>query len=126
MQQWFLRSITGEPADADLPAAPDPRWGPESVVLAQLDALAREDAAAVFALASPDNQSATGPVPAFAAMLRQGAYLSLVGHRGARVLRSVQTRCDRALVIVGERVPGRRSLAVRVSEPGPAAVILFY
>lgn len=36
---WFLRGITGEPAAVELPTQPHPRWGPESVVLAQLEAL---------------------------------------------------------------------------------------
>ena len=37
-KEWFLRGITGEPAQPDLPTQPHPQWGPESVVAAQLQA----------------------------------------------------------------------------------------
>ena len=103
-KSWFLRAITGEPARPDLPTTPHPAHGPEAVVRAQLAALQRGDAAAVFALASPANQAATGPAPRFAAMLQRPPYSALLGHAAAEVLRSVQMRADQALVIVGRVV----------------------
>ena len=48
---------------------PEPCWGPEAVVMAQLEALQAGDASGVFRFASPSNQAATGPVERFAGML---------------------------------------------------------
>lgn len=100
-KRWFLRAITGEPAEPELPSAPAPIHGPEAVVRAQLAALQRRDAAGVFAFASPANQSATGPLPRFTWMLQQPPYGALLGHVASEVLRCVQMQRDKALVIVG-------------------------
>ena len=62
------------PACLPLPACvcvqPEPCWGPEAVVLAQLAALQQGDAEWVFRFASPENQAATGPVERFQGMLQ--------------------------------------------------------
>ncbi len=39
VRRWFLKRVSGEPVDVDLPTAPSSAVGPESVVLAQLEAL---------------------------------------------------------------------------------------
>lgn len=58
---------------------PDPRWGPEAVCLAQLEALQAGNAAGVLRFASPQNQAATGPPERFAQMLQVAG----LGWRGA-------------------------------------------
>ncbi len=82
------------------PAVPSPELTPAEVVLAQLAGLQREPyddpagdpaaepvpgdgLAAAWAFASPGNREATGPLPRFAAMLRNDAYRGLLGHRAA-------------------------------------------
>lgn len=113
VKKWFLKGITGEPAcPGDVPSKPEPCWGPEAVVQAQLEALAIDDVAGVFRFASPQNQEATGPVERFGAMLQSEGYRLLVGHLAAEVLRTVQMQADVALVIVGVRSN------VPTSEPG--------
>lgn len=101
VKRWFIKEITGEPADSDIPLAPGPQIGPESVVLAQLDGLHRQNAAAVFAFASPNNAAVTGPLERFEGLLHQPPYASLLGHRHAEILRSVQLKENRALILVG-------------------------
>jgi hypothetical protein len=39
VKRWFLKGAAGEPLSPELPTEPSQRHGPESVVLAQLEAL---------------------------------------------------------------------------------------
>lgn len=74
--------------------AQGPPLTPTDVVLAQLAALREEPLdgvgagpglRTVWALASADNQAATGPVERFAEMVRSSLYRSLLSHRAAHV-----------------------------------------
>ena len=103
VKRWFLKGITGEPAHpGDLPAKPEPCWGPEAVVQAQLAALQEGDAGRIFRFASPGNRRATGPVERFAQMLQAPLYRPLLRHLSADLLRTVQMQPDLTLLIVGE------------------------
>ncbi|EFN59604.1 hypothetical protein CHLNCDRAFT_56464 [Chlorella variabilis] len=104
VKRWFLKGITGEPAHpGDLPAKPEPCWGPEAVVQAQLAALQEGGAGRIFRFASPGNRRATGPVERFAQMLQAPLYRPLLRHLSADLLRTVQMQPDLTLLIVGVR-----------------------
>ncbi|PSC68411.1 DUF4864 domain-containing [Micractinium conductrix] len=130
VKKWFLKGITGEAAcPGDLPSKPEPCWGPEAVVMAQLEALQAGDASGVFRFASPSNQAATGPVERFAGMLETDPFRPLLRHLSAEVLRTVQMTADNTWLIVGVRSniptdePGITqrvvySWSVRLQEPG--------
>ncbi|KAL4856801.1 hypothetical protein ACK3TF_002860 [Chlorella vulgaris] len=91
VHKWFLKAIKGEPAcPGELPLKPEPRWGPETIVQAQLAALQRGDAAGVFCFASPRNQ-------------QMPQYRPLLHHESADLLRCVHMKPDVAIVIVGVR-----------------------
>jgi len=82
---WVLRSLSAEPEGAypggsEVPIAIDCYNSPEAVVEAQLAALRREDADAVFAFASPENKKHTGPSERFYQMLSSPIYSPLLGH----------------------------------------------
>lgn len=66
---------------------PDPSLSVEDVVRAQLSGFAAGDEAGIaraFAFASPGNRAQTGPLPRFAAMIREG-YPELLGHQSAEL-----------------------------------------
>lgn len=120
VKRWFLRGITGEPAyPGEVPLRPEPCWGPDAVVQAQLEALRVGDVAGVFSFASPQNQQATGPVERFAAMLRGDIYRPLLNHEAADVLRSIQMQPDLAVLIVGVRSN------IPTSEPGVTQRVVY-
>ena len=88
---------------ADPPAStqPSPRLTPSDVVRMQLDALRHNDdpsadsgIAVAFALASPQNQAQTGPLPRFIRMVHE-SYPELLNHRDAR-LPAAKIRGDEA------------------------------
>ncbi len=75
-------------------AAPSPALCPSDVVVAQLAGMRREprhgDGAGpgvqtVWAFSSPGNRAATGPLDAFAAILRSPLYRGLLEHRAAQL-----------------------------------------
>ena len=72
-----VHSVSGEPADVELPAAPERRHPPEAIVDAQLAALRDGDAALVRRFASPRNVAATGPLAMFQKMLASPVYAPL-------------------------------------------------
>lgn len=79
-----LRVGAADPVGA---ARPDPALTAPAVVQVQLAALAKVDEptrdaglAVVFGFASPGNRSQTGPLPRFAAMIRDG-YPEMLNHR---------------------------------------------
>lgn len=69
---------------------PHPDLTPRQVVVAQLEALQRNDdrtdagIATTFGFASEANRRATGPVARFAAMLRSTAYRPMLNHSSAQ------------------------------------------
>lgn len=78
-------------ADPAVTAAPSPRLSPADVVRLQLDALQHNDdpstdsgIAAAFALASPQNQTQTGPLAHFIRMVHEN-YSEMLNHRGSRL-----------------------------------------
>ncbi|KAL4447540.1 hypothetical protein ABPG75_004759 [Micractinium tetrahymenae] len=120
VKRWFLKGITGEPAyPGEVPRKPEPCWGPDAVVQAQLEALRIGDVAGVFAFASPQNQQATGPVERFGALLRGDTYRPLLHHEAADVLRTIQMQPDLAMLIVGVRSN------IPTSEPGVAQRVVY-
>jgi hypothetical protein len=83
---------------------PSWRLTPDDVVRLQLDSLQAfrdNDAALIqcFVLASPLNRAATGPLPRFAAMVRNPHYLALVDYESVLVGKAV-VRGDHATVLV--------------------------
>jgi hypothetical protein len=58
-EQWVVQSVTGEPADLELPTAPERRHPPEAIVDAQLAAL-RAGGAEQFECALPIRLKAPG------------------------------------------------------------------
>lgn len=108
---WRLRAIIGEADCTHLPAHPSPSFPPEAVVEAQLQALRANNVAAVFAFASPENKSKTGPVERFAAMLQHSHYKPLVRHTKATSLRRLQisTTAYMELVEVVSCCPEKRA-----------------
>ncbi|KAL4434663.1 hypothetical protein ABPG77_002786 [Micractinium sp. CCAP 211/92] len=120
VKRWFLRGITGEPAyPGEAPLKPEPCWGPDAVVQAQLEALQVGDVAGVFRFASPQNQQATGPVERFGAMLQGDVYRPLLNHEAADVLRTVQMQPDLTVLIVGVRSN------IPTSEPGVMQRVVY-
>lgn len=102
--------VVGAPGTTDVPGAPeqlvrpDPGLSPEQVVEIQLAALAacRDDRSAihqVYALASPDNQAVTGPLPRFERMIHAPPYQSMTRSNSARVGRAAR-QGDIATVLV--------------------------
>lgn len=82
--------------ESGAPVRPGLGLTPEQVVTTQLAGLARQapddpdtgpasGLAAAWQLASPANKAATGPLPRFAAMLRNPLYGVLLGHRAAQL-----------------------------------------
>jgi hypothetical protein len=110
IKKWFLRGITGEPSDVseDIPHAPHPRHGPETVVLAQLAALREGDVSRVWAFASPRNREAfDGNEARFSEMLRSPPYDSLLGHASSEILAAKQMTPTRIFVVVGVTSAGQ-------------------
>jgi hypothetical protein len=77
-------------------AQPHPALTPKQVVALQLKALQQVDVpeydagiTTVYRFASPENRSQTGPLPRFAAMLREG-YPELLGHRSHEIAAGVR------------------------------------
>jgi hypothetical protein len=89
-RRWALAGVCGEPGAEDHPPErPGVAHGPEAVVRAQLDALARRDARGAWAFAAPANRAAFGDdLAAFADMLRGETYGPLLGHAESEVLNS--------------------------------------
>ncbi|GLC33028.1 hypothetical protein PLESTF_000134100 [Pleodorina starrii] len=81
---------------------PHPSLPPEAVIGAQLEALAREDVAAVFAFASPANKAVTGPLERFTALFQNPVYRPLLRHRAAEPLHMASRR------------PGHHSAVVKI------------
>lgn len=102
VEKWFIKGLTGEPSDPELPSAPAPCHGPEAVILAQLAALQAEDAREVFKYASKRNNSAfDGSIERFSMMLGSEGFAPLLGHVSAEVLRSTQMAAGRNFAVVG-------------------------
>ncbi|MEM1347182.1 MAG: DUF4864 domain-containing protein, partial [Myxococcota bacterium] len=55
--------------------------GPREVVIAQMEALQRDDTATAFAFASPANRAYTGPLERFDSMVRNSVYSPMLRHR---------------------------------------------
>lgn len=77
---------------AEHPTEPSASLTPAEVVAAQLDALKGNDSSnqdagirITFGFASPQNQSATGPVEHFIELVRNPVYSALLNHRAARL-----------------------------------------
>jgi len=105
VKRWFLKKISGETSWTDIPTCPSNDIGPESVVLAQCQALRLGNAAGVFSFASPDNAAATGPLDRFEVMLRSATpYNVLWEHSRSEILRSAQFPRYRTVVLVGIQV----------------------
>jgi Domain of unknown function (DUF4864) len=102
VKKWFIKGLQGEPDDPEIPSSLSPKHGPESIILAQLAALKSQDAREVFKFASPKNRNAfNGDVELFAEMLGSEAYLPLLGHTDAKILRSTQMTATRNFAVVG-------------------------
>ncbi|KXZ56666.1 hypothetical protein GPECTOR_1g60 [Gonium pectorale] len=110
---WQMASVTGEAAAHPVAAEsggfggaegilepgehatrPHPSLPPEAVVEAQLAALLAEDAATVFAFASPGNQAVTGPLERFSTLLRNPMYRPLLRHRRSTPYRRTMLTSD--------------------------------
>jgi hypothetical protein len=75
-------------ADDGTGPRPDPSLAPGDVVRIQLEALRANDAEdhgieIAFRFASPQNKQSTGPLPRFAAMIKQGAYAMMLRYTDA-------------------------------------------
>jgi len=102
VKKWFIKGLQGEPADPEVPSMLSPLHGPESIILAQLAGLKNQNARQVFKFASPKNQSAfNGNVELLSEMLGSEAYLPLLGHTDAKILRSTQMTATRNFAVVG-------------------------
>jgi hypothetical protein len=110
-------SAAGDPLSDGL--QPEPGLGPTEVVRIQLEALRRNDTgdrgiAVAFRFASPGNKRSTGPLPRFAAMIKQGPYALMLGF----------TDADYAPVRIDGRLASQR---VTLAAPGQAPVTyVFY
>jgi hypothetical protein len=108
VKKWFIKGLQGEPADPEIPSMLSSIYGPESIILAQLAGLKNQDARQVFKFASPKNKSAfDGNVEQFSEMLGSEAYLPLLGHTDAKILRSTQMTATRNFAVVGVTSNGR-------------------
>lgn len=102
VNKWFIKGLQGEPADPEIPSMLSPMHGPESIILAQLAGLKNQEALEVFKFASPKNKSAfNGSVELFSETLGSEAYLPLLGHTDAKILRSTQMTATRNFAVVG-------------------------
>ena len=102
VDKWFIKGLTGEAADLELPSTPDPCHGPEAIISAQLAALKAEDAREVFKFASKRNKSAfDNSIERFSVMLGSEGFAPLLGHTTAEVLRSTQMASGRNFAVVG-------------------------
>jgi len=91
MLLWFVCVWGFVPIAAEHPTAPSASLTPAQAIAAQLDALkgnetSNQDAGIriTFGFASPQNQSATGPVERFIELVKNPVYSALLNHRAAR------------------------------------------
>ncbi|GAX86609.1 hypothetical protein CEUSTIGMA_g14017.t1, partial [Chlamydomonas eustigma] len=99
---WRIRGVSGERGPSEsLPTSPTVTVGPETVVMAQLEALRICDIPGVYAFASPLNKSATGPLSNFSRLFDSPVYKPLLGHTKAESLRRIQLTKDTYAEVVG-------------------------
>lgn len=111
---WLL-VLSAVSAQEAVPRQPDASLAPQDVVGIQIEALRNNDQPSpdagirqTWALAHPDNQRMTGPLPRFARLLRSPGYAVLLNHRSHRIEPGPQTE-DQALFYV--RIIGSDGLA---------------
>ncbi|CAL8467612.1 g7150 [Coccomyxa elongata] len=107
---WVLRTIKGEPAAEEgmCPTEPDPRWGPESIVCGQLEALREGDVerALSFVAFPVEDDASSSSRPSM--VHRIPAYAPLMYHHGYNVAATAQVSADASVIFVG--VHGQRSV----------------
>ncbi|KAK9909321.1 hypothetical protein WJX75_000505 [Coccomyxa subellipsoidea] len=113
---WVLRSIKGESAgeEGHFPTEPDPRWGPESVVCGQLEALRDGDVERALRFVSLPDEEAAGSVQHSSLVHHIPAYAPLLYHNGYSVAATAQVSADKSVIFVG--VHGQRSLEGKVHD----------